>query len=455
MKKYYKVLALSLSLVTISILTTACSTFTSPPPDSLGTPTSKNGLDIVSWNTKNGARVLYVNAPQIPMVDVKVSFDAGSARDGKKPGLASMTNNMLSVGAGKWNTNQINERFDDVGTRYGSASNLDLASVSIRSLNDTALLTQSVDTLKAIINNPKFNDAELERLRKQVLISLKNQLQSPASLARKSFYENLYRDHPYAHQTIGNKESVKAIKRKDLLSFYKKYYVAKNALIAIVGDISQKDARALAENLVNTLPSGNKATAIPAVSSLSKSKEVVIPHPSTQTHILVGQPGMKRGDPDYFALYVGNHILGGSGFSSRMMKSIRDERGLAYSSYSYFSPLKENGPFTLGLQTKNDKRKEALQVLHQTLNEFIQNGPSDKELSHAKRNITGGFPLRIDSNRDILGYISMIGFYELPLDYLNTFNQTIESISKEQIRDAFHRRVHPDKLLTILVGKEP
>ena len=453
MKKYYKFLTLSLSLVGV-LLATGCSSIDSQPTQKQAAAKTEKGLNIISWHTSNGAKVFYVNAPQIPMVDLKVTFDAGSVRDGKLPGLSSMANSMLSQGAGKWNTDQINERFDNVGTRFSSSSARDLASVSIRSLNDSVLLSQSVDTLKAIINKPKFETAELKRLRKQVLIGLKNQQQSPASLAQKSYYKNLFQDHPYAHQTIGNKTSVKAIKRADLVSFYKQYYVAKNALISIVGDISQQDAKKLAETLVKTLPAGHKATAIPAVQNLSQAKQIVTPHPSTQTHILVGQPGMKRGDPDYFALYVGNHILGGSGFSSRMMKNIRDKRGLAYSSYSYFSPLKENGPFTLGLQTKNDKRDEALQVLHQTLNEFIQKGPTDEELKHAKKNITGGFPLRIDSNRDILGYISMIGFYELPLDYLNTFNQSIENITREQIQDAFARRIQSDKLLTVLVGKE-
>lgn len=417
-------------------------------------PISENGLNIISWQTKNGARVLYVNAPQIPMVDVRVSFDAGSARDGDKPGLANLTNSLLSEGAGKWNTNQINERFDDVGTQFANACSRDLAQVTIRSLNDADLLSQSVNTLKAIINKPRFKKAELERIRKQVLISLKNQLQSPGSIASKTYYEKMYAGHPYAHQTIGDVESVKAIKRDDLVSFYKKYYVAKNALIAIVGDISKEGASLLAESLAGDLPAGKKASAIPQVAELTKPEKLIKAHPSTQTHILVGQPGMKRGDADYFALYVGNHILGGSGFSSRIMQQVRDERGLAYSSYSYFSPLRQNGPFTMGLQTKNDKREEALNVLQQTLNEFIHNGPTEKELTHAKRNITGGFPLKIDSNRDILGYISMIGFYNLPLDYLNTFNKTVNAITAEQIRDAFKRRIHPEKMLTVMVGKE-
>ncbi len=175
--------------------------------------------------------------------------------------------------------------------------------------------------------------------------------------------------------------------------------------------------------------------------------------PSTQTHILMGEPGVDRRDRDYFTLYVANHILGGSGFGSRIMKEIREKRGLAYSSYSYFLPMRRKGPFLMGMQTRNSKAGEALEVLRQTLKHYIEQGPTAEELEHAKKNITGGFPLKVDSNSDIAGYIAMIGFYQLPLDYLQNFNRNIEAVTLEQIRDALKRRIHPDKMLTVTVGK--
>jgi len=294
----------------------------------------------------------------------------------------------------------------------------------------------------------------LERLRKQVLISLKNQQQSPGQIADKAFYQALFHDHPYATPTLGEAETVAAISRDDLLSFYQQYYVGRNAVVAIVGALSKDEAKQLAEQLVGELPKGKPAAALPEVNALSQAEVIQNGYPSTQTHILVGQPGMKRGDPDYFDLYVGNHILGGSGFSSRIMKIIRDENGLAYSAYSYFLPMRQEGPFIMGLQTKNDSRDKALALLDKTLREFIEQGPSEDELAHAQMNITGGFPLRIDSNRDIVEYIAMLGFYDLPLDYLSTFNSKVNAVTVTSIKDAFARRVDPARLLTVTVGQE-
>jgi len=206
--------------------------------------------------------------------------------------------------------------------------------------------------------------------------------------------------------------------------------------------------------LVAHLPKGAPAEKLPKVANLNEQETIKLAHPSTQTHILLGQPGMKRGDPDYFALYVGNHILGGNGLVSRLSNEIREKRGLAYSTYSYFLPMRKDGPFQIGLQTRNDQAEEALKVVRETLNNFIENGPTDEELNASKKNITGGFPLRISSNQKILGYIGMIGFYDLPLDYLDTFNEKIQAVSADDIKDAFKRRVHPDTMVTVLVGQE-
>ena len=407
---------------------------------------------IQSWHTTNGARVLYVPAPQLPMVDVQVVFDAGSARDGSLPGIASMTNAMLNEGAGEWSTNQLAERFDSIGALYGASASYDMAMISLRALTDKAILSKAVNTFATVLNQPRFPEAELERIRAQTLIGLENQLQSPESIASKAFYKALYGEHPYASPTSGTMASVKTIKREDIAAFYKKYYVAKNALVAIVGAVTREQAEQLAESIIAELPAGAAADNLPKVKAIEQAVRIKKKHPSTQTHILVGQPGVKRGDDDYFALYVGNHILGGSGFGSRIMSEIREKRGLAYSSYSYFMPQRGYGPFIMGLQTSNEQAKQALELLNEVLTTFIEDGPTKDELRHAKKNITGGFPLRIDSNKDIIGYIAMIGFYNLPLDYLHSFNDNIEAISVEDIRQAFQRRIDPQHMVTVTVG---
>jgi zinc protease len=449
MTRMQKSLAL---LVLIVVVIAAMWVSERPPHNTSQASVTPNGVTIESWHTDNGARVLFVQAPQLPMVDVRIVFDAGSARDNDMPGLASLTNSMLNQGAGEWDTNSLAERFDSIGAQFNSSTARDMAVLQLRSLTEAPIMAKAVDTMAAIVTQPRFDQAELERLRKQVLLSLKNQLQSPGQIADKAFYRALYHKHPYASPTLGDADSVTRISREDLRAFYNQYYVGRNAVVAIVGALDKNEAHSLAEQLIGKLPKGKAAPVLPKVDNLSKATLLQEEYPSTQTHILVGQTGMKRGDPDYFALYVGNHILGGSGFSSRIMKVIRDEYGLAYSAYSYFIPMRQEGPFIMGLQTKNDSRDEALALLDKTLREFIKKGPSEEELTHAKMNITGGFPLRIDSNRDIVEYIAMLGFYDLPLDYLSTFNSKVNAVTVASIKDAFARRIDPARLLTITVG---
>ena len=230
--------------------------------------------------------------------------------------------------------------------------------------------------------------------------------------------------------------------------------MARNAVVSIVGDLDRKAATALVEQIIGALPAGKRAAALPPVPALTQAFEERIVHPSTQTHVRMGAPGMHRGDPDYFPLYVGNHILGGGGLVSRLHEEVREQRGLSYSVNSYFSPMEQDGPYRLSLQTRNDQVDEALAVMRKTLQDFVDKGPTDAELVAAKKNITGGFPLRIASNSGIISHLNMIGFYDLPLDYLDTFNDKVTAVTQQQINAAFQRRVSPDTMVTIIVGGE-
>ena len=408
--------------------------------------------DIQHWQTSNGAQVYFVPAPELPMVDIRVTFNAGSARDADQPGLAMLTNGMLEEGAGALDANTIAEQFDRLGANTSFDSLRDMATASLRSLNDEKLLTPAVETFALLLQKPSFPSAALERVRKQMLVGLRHESQSPGDLGSKAFFQALYGDHPYSSPSSGTMKSVLTLSREDIEAFHQRYYVGRNAVIAIVGAVDRQRAEALAEQVVGALPAGEKAPAVPAVAMLEEASEQHIEHPSTQTHILLGQPGMRRGDADYFALYVGNHILGGSGLTSRISEEIREKRGLSYSAYSYFSPMAAEGPYLLNLQTKTESRDEALSVLRETLQRFIDEGPSEKELIASKKNITGGFALNIDSNKDILGYIAMIGFYRLPLDYLDTFIERVNAVTVGQIHDAFKRRIQPHKMALVTVG---
>ncbi|MEL0587061.1 MAG: pitrilysin family protein [Candidatus Thiodiazotropha sp. (ex. Lucinoma kazani)] len=408
---------------------------------------------IETWQTSNGAKVLFVEAPEIAMVDVRVVFDAGSARDGEKLGVTSFTNSLLSEGAGDWSAYQIAKRMEGVGAQLQVGSLRDMAWVSARSLTDSKALSVTLETLTAVLAKPRFAVEDIERQRQSILASLTQDEQSPGSVGKKRLYRLVFGDHPYAADPDGNSESVKAITREDIQATHKRLYVAKNALVAIVGAVNREQAEAMAEQVTQGLPGGEPVPPLPPVEPLLNAVVEQIPFPSTQSHLYLGQPGMRRGDADYFTLYVGNHILGGSGLVSLLSDEVREKRGLSYSVYSYFLPMRQIGLFQLGLQTKNEQAGEALQVVNDTLKRFIEEGPTEDELEAAIQNITGGFPLRIASNGKIIEYLAVIGFYDLPLDYLDKFTDEVRAVTQEKIRDAFKRRIDPDRLVRVQVGR--
>ncbi len=404
------------------------------------------------WQNDRGGRVYYVHSQSLPLVDIRVSFDAGSARDGGQHGLAALTAAMLDAGAGSWNADDIAQRFESVGAQFGAGASIDMANLSLRTLTDKPLFDKAVDTLKTILAQPSFKQQDFEREQKRTLAALKHREESPGAVASLAFFKALYHDHPYAHPSLGYLETVKKLTADDLRAFYRQHYVASNAIVVIVGDLSRPQAEQLAQDLLAALPTGQKPAPLPAVALPAAGSTRHIDFPSTQTHVLAGLPGITRKDADYFDLYVGNHILGGSGLVSRLFKEVREKRGLAYSAYSYFSPMARKGPFTLGLQTRNDQTDKALKVMINTLSDFVNNGPSEEELTAAKKNITGGFALRLDTNRKISQYVSMIGFYQLPLDYLDTFQDRVNAVTVESIKNAFSRRIQPAKLQIVTVG---
>ncbi len=409
---------------------------------------------IEHWVTDNGLRVYYVNVPQIPMVDLRLTFEAGGVRDAGNAGVAKMTNAILFEGADGLNADQLAEELESVGAESGAGSARDMAWLTLRTLTLEKEQEKAVATWLKVVGSPDFPEKDFARLKKQFLLGLQAEKQSPDAIATKTFFKNLYGDHPYASPTNGTEESIKAMTLDNLKAFHKQYYVAQNAILAIVGAVSRDQAEVLAKRVASNLGQGKRAAAIPEAKPLTKAKTIRIPYPSQQAHVMVGQLGDKRGDKDYFTLYVGNHVLGGGGFTSRLMKEIRDARGLSYSVYSYFSPMKELGPFILGLQTKVSQTDEAVSVAADLVKKFQEDGPTEEELIASKKDITGSFPLGVASNDDIVGYLGMIGFYDLPLDYLDAFKGQIDKITREDVADAFKRRIQPDKMLTVIVGGE-
>lgn len=409
-------------------------------------------LDIKKWTTQSGTPVFYVQEKELPMVDIQVVFDAGSARDFNKPGLAKMTNEVLSSGTNTKTVDQIASAFEDIGARYSSAVSRDMAAVALRSLSDPKFLKPAVNTFSDVLTQPNFPEKEFLRIQKQLLNSLDEQEEQPSTIAAKAFYNAVYDNNPYGHPISGNKDSVSKLTVNDLRDFYKNLYTAKNALIAIVGDIDETEAKQLAENISSHLNQGAKVPGPKFIPYVAKSPFQHIVFPSSQTHILIGQEAINRNNPEYFQVMVGNYILGGGTLTSRLFDEVREKRGLAYSVRSQFNTLKDKGPFIIELQTRNSEANNAIKVVNDTLSKFIAVGPTPQELEAAKQNLTQGFILRLASNSAIIGQLVNIGYYQLPLDYLDTYRGNILNVSDQQIRSAFQHIIQPAHLVTVTVG---
>jgi zinc protease len=415
-------------------------------------PNAWSSAKIENWQTPQGSRIYFVQADALPMADIQVVFDAGSARDGEQFGLAALTSALLDTGAGTWNADQIAQRFESVGANFGTAVSADMASLSLRTLTDPVLFDKALETMHVILTKPSFNKADFLREKNRTLAGIKQRGESPAEVASELFSEKLYGKHPYAHPDDGVKETVSRLQTSDLTRFYRQYYVASNAMVVIIGNLNRQQAEQTAEKLLSGLPSGEKPVAIPDVTLPVQASQVHVEFPSTQTHVLTGLPGTWRKDPDYYDLYIGNHILGGSGLVSKLFDEVREKRGLAYSASSAFSPMLKPGPFVVSLQTRNDQTAQALAVLNSTVKDFIEKGPSQSELEAAKKNIIGGFPMRFDTNKELAGYVAMIGFYDLPLDYLDTFRDKIQATTIDSIKKALQKKINLALLQTVTVG---
>jgi zinc protease len=411
--------------------------------------------EIQHWRAANGVPVYFISTRELPMVDAQILFNAGSVRDGDQAGLARLTSAVLEEGAGDWSADDIADRLDRVGARFSASSRRDSAVVSLRSLTDPRYLQPAVETVARLLKEPTFAPDAVERVRKQMLTALQERAQSPGAIAQDAFFKALYGSHPYAAPPEGTAASLNALTRADVQDFHRRHYTAANATVVLVGDLDRSAAEQLANGLIAGLPQGEPIPPPPPVTPVPASQTLRIPHPSSQSHILIGQVGISRADPDYYALYLGNHVLGGNGLVSQLSQEIREKRGLAYGAYSAFSPMRQAGPFLINLQTRNDQVNTALEVAQTTLREFTAQGPQVQALEEARQNITGGFALDLAGNGKLASALGGIAFYGLPLDYLQNYIGMMNGISLEQVKSALQRHIQPDRLITVIVGGGP
>lgn len=409
-------------------------------------------LNIQNWESNNGARIFFIENHDLPIVDINIDFRAGSVKDSKqKSGLASLTNHMMVLGSGGINEEDLANQFIDLGAQLNSSFDQDKSGFSVRTLTEKR--REAIDLLTLVAHKPNFDNDILEREKKRYIASISQAETMPGAIATKTFMKALYGDHPYGLSKSGEVETIKKISKKDLHNFYKNNYFSNELSIVIVGDISRKEAEDIGNKISLGFTQNTTELRIPPVKK-ERAQEIIIKHPAKQAHLYYGAPIIKRGDPDFLALYLGNYILGGGGFVSRLTQVIREDRGLAYSVYSYFMPFIEKGPFQIGVQTKKNQANQAKDLIQKTVSEFIEKGPTSNELKRAKDFMIGGFPLKLDSNKSILEYVSMMAFYKYPLDYLETFTKKIDKITAEEIKSAFQRRVDMSKFSTVIVGSE-
>lgn len=412
---------------------------------------------IETLTTKTGTPTLFVAAPELPIVDIRLTFDAGSARDSELRqglyGLASLTSQLLDEGTSTQSTSDIAANFERLGAEFSASAYRDMFTVSLRTLSDPAYFNPAVDQLLAILKDAQFPQASIDRVLNNAAIGQQQRKESPGAMVGIRFYRELYGKHPYAEPTTGTEASLKKITPEDIHHFKDSYLVANNLNIAITGQLSTAQAQQLASRISQSLPAGQKARLLPTPQSLNAAKTVAVPFNSTQSHIIIGQLGITRDNPDLYALTVGNEMLGGDGFSALLMKELREKRGLTYGAYSGFTSMRTNGPFMMSYSTRGDQAVESIKVAKQTLQNFLSQPLDQQLLGETREGLLKSYPLSLSSNESILGYLGMIGFYGLPTSYLADYPKKIEAVTPQQIQAAMRKYIHPSNMLTVVVGQ--
>ena len=405
------------------------------------------------WNTKNGAHVIFYQAMEVPMLEISIAFAAGSAYDAEHFGLSALTTRLLNQGNGGLDANTVAEKLAETGAQFEGTSSRDMVAFNLKTLTNPEALTKASELFASIIAHPDFPIDSLNREKSQQLMAIAQAQESPDDIATETFFQILYKDHPYAHPIIGNRNSVNQLTVLHVRNFYHHFFVGSNATVVLVGAIDQSTAHQLAELITRDLPKGHPATAIPPAQKLTEEIDIEVKFPCSQTILRLGQLGITHNDNHYFPLIVGNYMLGGGALVSKLAHELREKRGLTYSVYSQFAPMPGIGPFMINLSTKNNQTKAAIDITRETLASFIKKGPNQDDLLAAKQYLTGSFPLSLASNRSIADMLIKISFYHLPADYLQTYISRINAVSIEEIKMAFEQQIMPNKLLQVTVGK--
>ncbi len=410
-------------------------------------------LDIKKTVLPNGLTLLHVERHNLPIVMVTLLIKASPLDEPPaQAGLANLTAALITEGTKKRSAVDISEEVDFIGASLGASADQDYTTLSLSVLKKD--VEKGFEIFSDVLLNPTFPDEEVNRIKELIKGSLRQSEEEPGFLADRAFKKAVYGDLPYGRLVTGSVTTIDALKRENVAGFHSVYYKPNNSILSVVGDLTEDELR----TLVGKFLSGWKQAEVPkrpVIKEPSKERKAIrIDRDLTQANILIGHAGISRGNPDYYAVSVMNYILGGGGFSSRLMQTVREERGLAYDIHSFFAPFKEGGLFEVGVQTKNASSNTVIRLVDDQIGRMRKEKVSDQELADAKSYLTGSFPRRLDTSRKIADFLAVVEFYGLGLDYVEKYPGYIDSVTSDDVLRVARKYLEPDDLVTVVVGKQ-
>jgi len=408
-------------------------------------------VDIQEITTPGGIEVWLVEEHSLPFVALELRFRGGTSLDAEgKDGAISLMTSLLEEGSGDMDSRAFARAAEQIAAEFSYRAGDDAVSVSARFLTDTS--DEAADLLRASIVEPAFNPPALERVRAQMVSILQSSLKDPDEIVRNAFSELVFGDHPYGGPEDGTIESVSSLTREDIQAAHKAVFARDRVFVSAVGDITADEISTLVDDLLGDLPATGAPLPRPADTNMPGGVKV-IDYETPQSAVIFGQPGIERDDPDFFAAYVLNHIIGGGGFSSRLMTEVRQKRGLTYGVYSYLS-LKDNAQTWIGsVSSANDRVAEAIEVIRDQWTRIKEEGVTAEELEDAKTYITGAYPLRFDGNGPIADIAVGMQVDGLPRDYIATRNDKMNAVTLEDVNRVAREWLDPAKLTFVVVGQ--
>ncbi|HEY2917380.1 MAG TPA: pitrilysin family protein [Candidatus Binatia bacterium] len=401
----------------------------------------------------NGLVLLTSEQRALPMVSIELLIDAGSRYDGgKQEGLANLTAKLLRYGTKQRTALQISETLDFLGASLQTGCGEDVASISVTLLKKD--LSTGLELLANILTSSTFPQGEIDRQKQEIIASIRAREEDPGAVAQRTFAAALFPESPYGRLVEGSEASVKSLQQTSLREFFARYYRPNRSIMAVVGDVSEQEITRALNQAFRGWSKGEPSGQPLVPAKIGAPQVLRVNRDLTQANIILGHVGVARGNSDYYAIQVMSYILGGGGFSSRLMDSVRNERGLAYSVYSHFSAEKSHGSFQLVMQTKNETAQEAIRIANEEIRRIREEPVSEQELSDAKDYLIGSFPLRFDTNRKVASFLAQVEYFQLGLDYPDRYGDLIRKVDRAEVQRVAKQYLYPDKLITVIVGNQ-